>query len=100
MKKNNILIFNSLLLLVMLVFDVLYILFEEQFAFKIVASVIFVLIGILNLIFAIVSKQNLKFPLLMLTGLVFAMLGDILLEIIFIVGAILFAIGHIFFFIS
>ena len=100
MKKNNILILNSLLLLVMLVFDVLYILFEEQFAFKIVASVIFVLIGILNLIFAIVSKQNLKFPLLMLSGLVFAMLGDILLEIIFIVGAILFAIGHIFFFVS
>ena len=36
----------------------------------------------------------------MLIGLTFAMLGDILLEIYFIVGAGLFAIGHVFYFIS
>ena len=36
----------------------------------------------------------------MLIGLFFAMLGDILLEIEFIIGAALFAIGHIFYFIA
>ena len=36
----------------------------------------------------------------MLVGLFFAMLGDILLEIEFIVGALLFAVGHVFFFVS
>ena len=68
---------------------------------KSITSAGFVLIGLINLIYAIISKKiNLKYAIIMFIGLVFAMLGDILLEINFMIGAILFAIGHIFFFIS
>ena len=40
------------------------------------------------------------FAIWLFVGLVFAFLGDVLLEIEFIVGAALFALGHVFFFIS
>lgn len=66
---------------------------------KSITSLLFVSLGIINLIYAIKSKIfNKNFCLLMIIGLIFAMLGDILLEIEFIVGAALFAIGHIFYF--
>jgi len=61
----------------------------------------FVFIGILNFVYLILKKNvSLKCPSILLAGLVFAMLGDIVLNIHFIGGAVLFAIGHIFFFIS
>lgn len=97
--KKNILIINFILLLVLIALDITYIIFDTLLI-KSLASAVFVIIGVINLVFAIKSKANLKFPILMLIGLLFAMLGDILLEINFIVGAILFAFGHVFFFIS
>lgn len=99
MKKTfNIL--NAVLILLVLVGDVLY-LTIGGLAIKSVTSAGFVLIGIVNLVYIILNKQiDLKFPIIMLLGLVFAMLGDIILEIEFIVGAALFAIGHVFFFVS
>lgn len=61
----------------------------------------FVLIGIINLIYVFKIEGNQrKFCVIMLIGLVFAMLGDIVLNLFFIGGAILFAIGHIFYFIA
>jgi len=69
---------------------------------KTIASVLFVLCGVFNLIYAIVTKNlnKLSYLILMVVGLVFACLGDIFLIDYFLVGAILFAIGHIFFLIS
>lgn len=70
---------------------------------KSITSALFVVIGIINLIYAVLNKldrESLKFPILMLTGLTFAMLGDVILEVEFIVGAALFAVGHVFFFVS
>ncbi len=70
---------------------------------KSITSAGFVLIGLINLVYAIISKKiNLKYAIMMFIGLIFAMIGDVVLDIPnqFILGAIFFAIGHIFFFIS
>lgn len=93
-------ILNLLLILAVLVGDVFYII-HGTLLIKSITSILFVALGALNLFYAIKHKtDNKKFCILMLTGLFFAMLGDILLEIEFIVGALLFAVGHVFYFIS
>ncbi len=63
-------------------------------------SGLFVLLGLVNLAYVILQKRSLKFPIIMTVGLVFAMLGDILLNVEFIVGAIFFAIGHVWYFVA
>ncbi|MBO5022322.1 MAG: lysoplasmalogenase [Clostridia bacterium] len=98
--KKQFFIFNIILALLVLVGDAFYISYGHLWL-KSITSAGFVLIGLINLVYAIISKKiNLKYAIIMFIGLVFAMLGDILLEINFMIGAILFAIGHIFFFIS
>ena len=99
MKKNLHFILNLALILFVSIFQDIY-MREYDLVFKSLASVGFVLLGVINLIYAIKDKQNIKFAIVMTLGLFFAMLGDILLEINFIIGAIFFAIGHVIFFIS
>lgn len=61
----------------------------------------FALLGIINLIYTVIAKKkNVKFAVSMAVGLVLAMLGDIFLGFDFIVGASLFAGGHICYFIG
>lgn len=61
----------------------------------------FALMGLINLGYAIAVKSpHLKFHIAMAIGLVFACLGDIVIGDSFILGAALFAIGHICYFIS
>ncbi len=99
MKKPQLLL-NILLITLVLVGDVFYIL-KGTLLIKSITSGAFVLLGIVNLIFALKEKNlNRKFCFLLLTGLFFAMLGDIVLELHFIMGALLFAVGHIFFFMA
>ncbi len=99
MKKLAILL-NSIAFALILIVDILYIIFGDLWL-KGTASGLFVLLGIINLIFALKLKTDKRsFCILILIGLVFAMLGDIILNIHFISGAVLFAIGHIFFFAS
>lgn len=64
-----------------------------------IASVLFVLCGIYNLILVYTFHKLEKSwkAFFMVVGLFFAMLGDIVLIFNFILGAMLFAIGHIFF---
>lgn len=91
---------NIILALGILVGDVCYIVFGTLIA-KSITSALFVLMGGANLVYLILTKPaDLKFPIIMLCGLVFAMCGDIVLEVEFIVGAALFAIGHIFYFVA
>ncbi len=97
--KRNIFILNLVLLLAILVMDSFYIIFDG-ILLKSIASLLFVIVGLINLFYAYKLKANLKFPIILVVGLVFAMLGDIILEIHFITGALLFATGHIFFFVS
>ena len=73
----------------------------SQLWVKALASASFLLIGVISLIFTIKNKgANLRFAITMLVGLTLAMLGDILLEVNFIVGAASFALGHVAYFIS
>ena len=100
MKKTwNIL--NILLILAVCIGDIFYIIFNDSLLIKSLTSAGFVIIGIINLIFVLNNKTSKKhFSIIMLVGLIFAMLGDIILELHFIMGAVLFAIGHIFYFIA
>ncbi|MBQ4598548.1 MAG: lysoplasmalogenase [Clostridia bacterium] len=75
-----------------------YILYRGGTVSKGVASFGFVLIGVLNLIYAVLQGTiGRKFPVLMTLGFAFCMVGDVAIDRNFIVGAALFALGHIFY---
>ncbi len=104
-KKNYIYFINLALILLILIGDILYMTLDlaklEHTLCKGITSALFVLLGLINLIYTFKREEiNKKFSIIILLGLFFAMLGDIVLEINFMIGAILFAIGHIFFFVS
>lgn len=61
-------------------------------------SAVFALLGLVNLLYAALRKLPLGVPAAMAAGLVLSMLGDILLSESFIVGAGLFALGHVCYF--
>ncbi len=89
---------NLLFLLSIIILDIFYIIYGGLIL-KSITSFLFFALGIINLIFVIKLKTGkLKFSIFLLIGLFFAMLGDILLEINFIIGAIFFAIGHLLYF--
>ena len=98
--KKSAYILNSIFLLAIIILDIFYFV-NGGIILKSITSACFFMLGVINLIFVLRMKtEKIKFSILLLVGLFFAMLGDILLEINFIVGAIFFAIGHIFYFIS
>lgn len=99
--KKTFNLFNIILIALILIGDIFYIIFNDSLLIKSLTSAGFVILGIINLIYAIkTGSEKRKFAITMLIGLVFAMLGDIVLELHFILGAALFAIGHIFYFIA
>lgn len=99
-KKNLIYYINLVFIVLIMIGDVLYLELGTLIC-KSITSALFVMLGLVNLIYAFKrGETNKKFSITILTGLFFAMLGDILLQINFIIGAILFAIGHIIFFAS
>lgn len=98
-KEKILYISNFVFLVLILVGDAFYIAFDETWV-KGLTSALFVLLGVINLLFVFNKTDKKKFAILILIGLFFAMLGDIMLEIVFIAGAALFAVGHVFFFIS
>ena len=98
MKKIN--IFNLIVSLIIFVGDVGYMLYGN-IILKSVLSAMFVILGAVNFVYVVKKHQQFNmFMLMMLIGLFFAMLGDIVLEIEFIIGALLFAVGHVFFLVS
>lgn len=98
--KKTINIINLCLIISVLIGDVFYIL-QGSLWIKALTSAGFVLLGLINLVYVFANKIDKKlFIAMMFSGLLFAMLGDIFLEIEFIVGAALFAVGHVFFFIA
>ncbi|MBP3620058.1 MAG: lysoplasmalogenase, partial [Clostridia bacterium] len=101
MKKMFIAL-NVILISCIVAGDICYAIFGGLWL-KGLTSAGFVALAIANLIYAIKFKcANLKFAIVMLVGFVFAMAGDIVLNIrnMFIVGALLFAVGHIFYFVA
>lgn len=98
--KKCVISLNIIFTILILIGDIFYINFD-YLVIKGITSAGFVLLGIINLVYLIKNKNNnLNFGILMLIGLIFAMCGDIFLNINFISGAVLFAIGHIFYFAS
>jgi len=56
----------------------------------------FVALGLINAVYALVNKPyRRRYAFVMSCGLIFAMLGDVLLGVNFILGAGLFAVGHV-----
>ncbi|MDE6241565.1 MAG: lysoplasmalogenase [Anaeroplasmataceae bacterium] len=99
MKKYIFEIAGAVIALLVLIWDILYILYGGLWR-KGITSALFLLLGITFFILTFLKKKKLRFPIFMLTGLAFTMVADIVLNIQFISGAILFAIGHIFYAIS
>ena len=61
----------------------------------------FAIMGAANLIYALISRiSNMRYAVSLSVGLVFACLGDIIIDRNFVIGAALFAIGHICYFVS
>lgn len=100
MNKKTIYIINAILFAVLVVLDVLYLQFSTPYVFKTLASVFFVFIALFNFIIQIKNKSGHKYIYFMLIGLIFACAGDIALIDYFEVGAGLFAVGHILYFIA
>lgn len=55
----------------------------------------FVILGLVNVCYAVKTKKRLRFPLFMATGLLFCMVADVVLNLHFIGGALIFAVGHL-----
>ena len=98
--KKTFYIVDALLILAVLIGDVCYMAFGGLLL-KSLTSALFVTLGAVNLVYALKTKTKERmFAIFMLVGLFFSMLGDILLNIEFMIGAALFAVGHIFYFVA
>ena len=98
--NKKFLIVNLIAFLLILVGDIFYIT-TSALLVKGLTSVGFVALGLFNLICVLkTGTDKKKFSIIMFAGLCFGMLGDILLEIEFITGAVLFAVGHVLYFIA
>ena len=92
--KKSLMVANAILLTCILVLDVFYMIYGG-IVLKGTTSLLFVLTGVINLNYCRKNNTTLKFPIWMLIALTFGMLGDILLNINFPLGAAVFGIGHI-----
>ena len=98
-------LFNLIFFICCIVSDACYLFVPaSEYITKTIASLVFVIGGLVNLIYIQKHSQEYpdfpKFRWFMMTGLVFACLGDIFLIDFFILGVIFFALGHVFYFIS
>lgn len=98
--KKHIRLINIILILTITIGDIFYMIYNDSLLIKSIISGLFVLLGVINLVTVLKNIQNKRFAIIMLIGLTFAMLGDIVLELHFILGAGLFAVGHAFFFVA
>ena len=103
MKNKFLNWFNIIMSTLVIVGDLLYMLvFRGNLIVKGITSLLFFVCGLVNLclMFRNQSEKIKKYSLFLTIGLFFAMLGDIILGVEFTIGAGLFALGHIFFFIG
>lgn len=102
MKNNKILLaVNTVVIAAIFILNYFYQLNGFDFTLKCICSGGFALLGIINLCYALISGQsNNAFYVGMASGLVLAMLGDVLIGYDFIIGAATFAAGHICFIVA
>ena len=103
MKKifNNpitIFIINIVLSLALCIINVFYQLPapEWNLTFKFIGSGVFVLLGAINLTYALINKNtNYKFSITIFAGMLLSFGGDVAIEFEFVAGAALFALAHV-----
>ena len=98
MKKSQkiLLAVNLLIVSAILVLNYFYQSNGFDFTLKCVCSGLFALLGVINLIYALIMKaDDQKFYIGMSAGLILAFLGDYLIGYDFIIGAATFALGHV-----
>lgn len=96
MKKKFFLSLNLILLAVLLVCVYIYDNINGRLIMKGTTAGCFVMLGLLNLVYALCTKpRNWAFPALLAVGLMLAMAGDLSISRNFILGAGLFAAGHV-----
>lgn len=94
--KKTVITLNILLANLIIICDILYITEVPKLFMKGITSALFFLLGIVNLIYCCKSnKENLKFSIFLTFGLFICFIADIILNIHFISGALIFALGHI-----
>ena len=100
MKKSQktLLVINIALIAAICIMNYFYQSNHFMRVLKCTCSGMFALLGLINLFYSRKTKQaNEKFFLYMAAGLVFAFLGDVVIDWSFIPGAAIFALGHVFF---
>lgn len=97
--KKAFIVLNALFIIIELILIFVY---REigGIVMKGIASGGFVIIGAVNLIYAYTKKARNGFIWFLFFGLLLSMIGDMILGIDFIIGALIFALGHIFYFIA
>ena len=80
----------------MLAFD-MWDMFSGELYAKGMASIMFVVAGIINFIYCIENKADSKYPKWMVIALICAMIADIVLNLNFYLGVVIFAIAHVFY---
>lgn len=96
MKKKIFLTLNLLLLAALALCTYIYMEIDGRLVMKGVTAGCFVALGLTNLVCAALTRpRKLAFPIVLALGLCFAMAGDLLLGWNFILGAGLFAVGHL-----
>ena len=96
MRSKIMLVVNAVLIALIFVLNYFYQSNGFNFMLKCICSGSFALLGLLNLIYAFITKaDNRKFFIGMSAGLFLAFLGDVLIKYDFIFGAATFAFGHI-----
>ena len=96
MKNKTVFLWNILLIVANCVVNYFYQSNNYNFTLKCIGSALFVIIGIINYIYAVknIGKTD-KFYKGMLIALIFCFLGDVFIHTSFVAGAGLFAVGHI-----
>jgi uncharacterized membrane protein YhhN len=87
---------NLLMIALIFILNYFYQACDFMRVLKCTCSALFALLGVINLLYALSTKQpDKKFYLAMSAGLFFAFLGDVLIDWQFIPGAAVFALGHV-----
>lgn len=99
-KQRFAYIINIIFFALIMAGDICYMVFGKVWI-KGLTSALFVVLAEFNLLLTIKLKiERIGFSAFLLLALFFAMLGDIVLEVHFITGAVMFAVGHLFFFVA
>lgn len=100
-SKKNIIRINIILAILTVIGGLCYDTISHNLVTKSCASFGFFLLGFINLLYGYKEKFSYRsFALIMVIGLFTGMLADIILEINFMMGALVFALGHVFFIVA